>query len=125
MAKRSAKLAATGLALGAALALLGTAQGAHAAAQGVSTTVQAGSNIRTGPTTNSEVLGTTLSESVGAIACYQRGQYVKAGGYGTDVWYYGNVFEHGRDWAPAYLHVWVWGGNVNVGADPGHGIDPC
>ncbi|MER5216678.1 hypothetical protein ABT063_40645 [Streptomyces sp. NPDC002838] len=125
MGKRSTRLAATGLALGAALSLLGTAGSAHAAEQGRDTTVQAGSNIRAGATTTSRYLGTTKSESVGAISCYTYGQYVRVGSYGTDVWYFGNVFDEGSNPPHAYLNVWVWGGNVNVGADPAPGIPRC
>ncbi|MGW7195677.1 hypothetical protein [Streptomyces chryseus] len=125
MVKRSARLAATGLALGAALSLLGTAGSAQAAAQARETTVQAGSNIRAAATTNSRLLGTTKSESVGSISCYTRGQRVTVGGYTTDVWYFGNVFDEGSNPPHAYLNVWAWGGNVNVGADPAPDIPRC
>jgi hypothetical protein len=125
MAKRSTKMAVTGLALGAALSLLGTAGSAEAAAQGASTTVQAGSNIRAAATTNSRLVGTTEFKSVGSISCYTYGQYVKVGNYGTDVWYFGNVFDDEGTQGHAYIGVWVWGGNVNVGADPAPGIDRC
>ncbi|GKQ37428.1 hypothetical protein [Streptomyces sp. A012304] len=147
MAKRSAKLAATGLALGAALSLLGTAQSAPAAAQGVSTTAQAipaapggaqaapaatadyaatvqvNSNLRAAPYTNSRIWGTTTEESEAGIACYTRAQRVTAGGYTTDVWYFGQVIDYRA--GHTYNHVWVWGGNVNVGADPAPGIPAC
>ncbi|MGW0719282.1 hypothetical protein ACWD3K_31710 [Streptomyces sp. NPDC002778] len=124
MAMRS-KLAAVGLALGAAVSLLGTAGSAEAAAQGVNTTVQAGSNIREAATTNSRLVGTTEYLSTAYIHCYTRGQHVTVGNYGTNVWYYGNVFDD--DAAPAhfYKNVWLWGGNVNVGTDPSPDVAPC
>ncbi|MFF3381134.1 hypothetical protein ACFYXF_50330 [Streptomyces sp. NPDC002680] len=125
MAKRSTRLAATGLALGAALSLLGTAGSAEAAAQAVNTTVQAHSNIREAATTNSRLVGTTQFESVAYIRCYTRGQYVKVGNYGTNVWYFGNAFDDDASPAHAYLNVWMWGGNVNVGADPSPEVEPC
>ncbi len=121
MAMRSTRTAITGFALGAALSLLGTVGSAHAAVQGATTTVQANSNLRGGASSNSEYFGTTRVEAEAAISCFTYGQYVKVGNYGTDVWYQGNVFEPTH----AYLHVWIWGGNVNVGADPAPGIDHC
>lgn len=124
MAKRS-KLAAVGLALGAALSLLGTADSAEAAAQGVSTTVQAGSNLREGATTNSRLVGTTEFKSKAFIKCYTRGQYVTVGNYGTDVWYLGYVDDYAATPPHSYYNVWVWGGNVNVGADPSPEVAPC
>ncbi|MEV7995135.1 hypothetical protein AB0O67_25495 [Streptomyces sp. NPDC086077] len=125
MAKRSTRLASVGLALGAALSLLGTSGSAEAAAQGVNTTVQAGSNIRAGATTNSRLVGTTEFLSTAYIECHTRGQYVKVGNYGTNVWYYGNVFDDDATPAHFYGDVWVWGGNVNVGADPSPDVAPC
>ncbi|MFD3333059.1 hypothetical protein ACFWV1_10465 [Streptomyces sp. NPDC058700] len=125
MAKRSTRLTAVGLALGAAVSLLGAAGSAEAAAQGVNTTVQAGSNIRAAATTNSRLVGTTEFLSTAYMECYTRGQYVRVGNYGTDVWYYGNVFDDDATPAHSYGDVWVWGGNVNVGADPAPGIPRC
>ncbi|MDT9680740.1 hypothetical protein RND61_01350 [Streptomyces sp. TRM76323] len=125
MVRRSAGLAAVGLTLGAALSPLATAGGAHAAAQGVNTTVQAGSNIRAAATTNSRHLGTTRSVSTAAIQCHTRGQYVKVGAYGTEVWYFGNVFDDTPGSPHGYIGVWVWGGNVNVGADPHPDVPRC
>ncbi|MFD3808909.1 hypothetical protein ACFWTC_36335 [Streptomyces sp. NPDC058619] len=125
MAKQSTRLAATGLALGATVSLLGAAGSALASAQAVNTTVQARSNIREAATTNSRLVGTTQFQSTAYVRCYKRGQYVKVGNYGTDVWYFGNVFDDDATPAHAYLNVWMWGGNVNVGADPSPEVSPC
>ncbi|SNX58338.1 hypothetical protein SAMN06272735_2828 [Streptomyces sp. TLI_55] len=125
MAKRSTRLAATGLALGAALSLLGTAGSAEATAQSINTTIQGGSNLREAATTNSGLVGTTTSTSKAFIRCYTRGQYVEAGGYGTDVWYFGYVDDYSATPPHSYYDVWVWGGNVNVGADPSPQLSPC
>ncbi|MDX3453154.1 hypothetical protein PV396_14540 [Streptomyces sp. ME02-8801-2C] len=124
MAKTSTRLAATGLALGAALTLLGTAGTAHAAAQ-TSATVQPNSNLRTEPSTNSRIRGTTTSQAEMHIKCFKHAQYVQVGNYGTDVWYYGHVDDRGTNPPTWYYDPWVWGGNVNVGADPAPGIPPC
>ncbi len=124
MAKRS-KPAAVGLALGAALSLLGTAGSAEAATRSVNTTVQAGSNLREGATTNSGLIGTTKFKSKAFIKCYTRGQYVTVGNYGTDVWYFGYVDDYAATPPHSYYNVWVWGGNVNVGADPSPDVAPC
>ncbi|MER7664242.1 MULTISPECIES: hypothetical protein [unclassified Streptomyces] len=126
MTTRTAQLAAAGLALGAALTLLGsagTAQAAGTRVTGTPTTVQAHSNIRDAPTTNSRLMGTTTRETEAGVECYQRGQRVTAGGYTTDVWYFGTVIDY--DIGHIYSSAWVWGGNVNVGRDPGAGIPPC
>ncbi|MER7575764.1 hypothetical protein [Streptomyces sp. NPDC126514] len=126
MAKRS-KLAAVGLALGAAVSLLGTVGNAEAeaAAQGVGTTIQAGSNLRAAATTNSQLAGTTVAQSKAYIKCYMRGQYVTVGNYGTNVWYMGYVDDYTAKPPVSYYDVWVWGGNVNVGADPSPEVAPC
>ncbi|MEU6229539.1 hypothetical protein [Streptomyces sp. NPDC047042] len=119
----STRLAATGLALGAALSL-GTAGSAEAAsADPRAVTVQPNSNLRSAPNTSSRIWGTTTKETEGGVECYTRGQYVKVGNYGTDVWYYGTVIDY--DIGHIYNNVWMWGGNVNVGADPAPGIAPC
>ncbi|MCX5582713.1 hypothetical protein ACFV0H_00215 [Streptomyces erythrochromogenes] len=126
MAKRSTRFAATGLALGAALSLLGTAGAAEAAPSGTSgyaATVQAHSNLRDAPRTNSRIWGTTTKVTEAGVACYTRGQRVTAGGYTTDVWYFGTVIDY--DIGHIYSNVWMWGGNVNVGADPAPGIPGC
>ncbi|MGW5640315.1 hypothetical protein [Streptomyces sp. NPDC003832] len=124
MAKRSTRLAATGLALGAALSVLGATGSAQATAQSVNTTVQPGSNMREAATTNSRLVGTTQFRSAAFIRCYTHGQYAKVGNYGTDVWYYGNVTD-GTSSPTVYYNVWLWGGNVNVGTDPSPEVSPC
>ncbi|GAA3883013.1 hypothetical protein GCM10023084_39880 [Streptomyces lacrimifluminis] len=125
MAKTSTRLAAMGLALGAALTLLGTTGSAHAAAQASGTTLQPNSNVRAEPNTSSRVLGTTTSQALMYIVCFKHAQYVKVGNYGTDVWYYGDVDDRGTNPMTWYHNPWVWGGNVNVGADPAPGIREC
>ncbi|GFN00202.1 hypothetical protein Sfulv_50120 [Streptomyces fulvorobeus] len=118
--------AAAGLALGAALSLLGTtgtAQAAPSSADGYAATVQANSNLRDAPNTSSRIWGTTTKVTEAGIACYTRGQYVQVGSYGTNVWYYGTVIDY--DIGHIYSNVWMWGGNVNVGADPAPGIPGC
>lgn len=125
MARTSTRLAATGLALGAALSLLGMTGSAHAVAQ-VSATVQAGSNLRAEPDTNSRVRGTTTSQAqMHHIKCFKYSQYVQVGNYGTNVWYYGHVDDRGTTPTTWYYDAWVWGGNVNVGADPASGVPQC
>ena len=126
MTKRSVSNAAAGLVLGVAVSLLGTAGTAEAAPSGSSgyaTSVQANSNLRNGPYTNSRIWGTTTKVTEAGVECDTRGQYVKVGNYGTDVWYYGPVIDY--DIGHIYNNVWMWGGNVNVGADPAPGIPSC
>ncbi|WP_420081880.1 hypothetical protein ACN6AT_33005 [Streptomyces sp. JL4002] len=126
MGKRSTGLVATGLALGAALSLLGaagTAAAAQAGTSGHATTVQAHSNLRAAPNTGSRIWGTTTKVTEAGVECYARGQRVTAGGYTTDVWYRGTVIDY--DIGHIYSNVWMWGGNVNVGADPAPGIPLC
>lgn len=124
--KRSRSTAATGLVLGAALSLLGaagTAEAAPTGTTGYATTVQAHSNLREQPNTSSYIWGTTTKVTEAGVECYTLGQYVKVGTYGTNVWYYGTVIDY--DIGHIYSNVWMWGGNVNVGADPAPGIPRC
>lgn len=126
MAKTSTRLAATGLVLGVAASLLGiagTAEAAPSGTNGYAATVQPRSNLRDAPNTSSRIWYTTPKELEAGIECYTRGQYVKVGNYGTDVWYKGTVIDY--DFGHWFSNVWMWGGNVNVGADPAPGIDPC
>ncbi|WP_189148859.1 hypothetical protein [Streptomyces lacrimifluminis] len=86
-------------------------------------TVQPNSNLREAPNTSSRIVRTTIRELEGGIECYTRGQYVKVGNHGTNVRYLGTVLETGIG---QFLNdVWMWGGNVNVGADPAPGIPVC
>ncbi|WP_369037571.1 MULTISPECIES: hypothetical protein [Streptomyces] len=122
MAKRSTRLTAMGLVLGAALSVLGTAGTAEAAPSGSSgyaTTVQANSNVRSGPFLASQIHGTTTKVTGAGIDCRLDGDPVTVGGYTTNVWYRGTVNGYN------YSNAWVWGGNVNVGADPAPGIPGC
>ncbi|MGW3644983.1 hypothetical protein [Streptomyces sp. NPDC000878] len=122
MTRRSVSTAAAGLALGAALSLLGTAGTAEAAptgANGYATTVQANSNVRSGPFLAAQIYGTTTQVTGASIDCWLDGDRVTVGGYTTNVWYRGTV--NGYD----YSNAWIWGGNVNVGADPAPGIRGC
>lgn len=126
MAKTSTGLAATGLALGVAVSLLGTAGTAQAAptgTNGYATTVQAHSNLRDAPHTSSRIWGTTTKVTEAGVECYKIGQSVTAGGYTTAVWYFGTVIDY--DIGHIYSNVWMWGGNVNVGTDPAEGIPRC
>ncbi|MFJ2594183.1 hypothetical protein [Streptomyces erythrochromogenes] len=105
------RFAATGLALGAALFLLGTAGTAEAAPSGTNghaATAQANSNLRDAPGTNSRIRGTTTGVTEAGIACYTRGQRVTAGGCTTDVWCFGTVIDY--DIGHIYSNVWMWGG---------------
>ncbi|MFF7203708.1 hypothetical protein [Streptomyces sp. NPDC008141] len=123
---RSARLAAAGPALGAALSLhgaTGTAQATGTRVTGTATTVQAHSTIRDAPTTSSRLMGTTTRETEAGVECYQRGRRVTAGGYTTDVRYFGTVLDYGI--GHICSSAWVRGGNVNVGRDPGAGIPCC
>ncbi|SNX58337.1 hypothetical protein SAMN06272735_2827 [Streptomyces sp. TLI_55] len=127
MTKRGRAAVATGLALGAALSLLGAAGTAEAAPSGTgdvrATTVQAHSNLRDAPRTSGRLLHTTTEETEAGILCYSRGERVTAGGYTTDVWYYGQVVDYAA--GQVFNGVYVWGGNVNVGTDPAAGIELC
>ncbi|MFF6784707.1 hypothetical protein [Streptomyces sp. NPDC012510] len=127
MTKRSRTTVATGLALGATLSLLGAAGSAGAAPSGTddvrAATVQANSNLRDAPRTSGRLLHTTTEESEAGILCYTRGERVTVGGYTTNVWYHGQVVDYGA--GQIFNSVFVWGGNVNVGADPAPGIEPC
>jgi hypothetical protein len=118
---------AAGLVLGVAVSLRGTAGTAEAAPTDTigyyPTTVQANSNLRDAPNTSGRIWHTTTRETEGGVECYTRGQYVKVGNYGTNVWYYGTVVDY--DIGQIFGDVWVWGGNVNVGADPAPGIPGC
>ncbi|WP_149180016.1 hypothetical protein [Streptomyces sp. TRM49041] len=127
MSQRSARLAAAGLAAGAALTLLGTAGTAHADASRFYVSLQTHSNVRTAATTNSRIVlntGSVKDRYYMDGICYVRGQYVKVGTYGTDVWYRGHVVDGVDVMQPTRHNVWVWGGNVNIGKDPS-GVGPC
>ncbi|MFJ2263669.1 hypothetical protein ACIOKD_36155 [Streptomyces sp. NPDC087844] len=117
--------AAACVAAGAALAVLCSAGTAHA---GFYVSLQTHSNVRPAPHTNS---GTVVN--TGAVkdrfyldgVCYSRGQYIKSGGYGTDVWYRGSVHDSVDLTTGPYNDVWVWGGNVDIGRDPSDSVRPC
>lgn len=122
MTKRSVSTAAAGLVLGVAVSLLGTAGTAEAApsgASGYATTVQPNSNVRSGPFTVAKIYGTTTKVTEASIDCWLDGDTVTVGGYTTKVWYRGTVQGYSGS------NMWVWGGNVNVGADPAPGIRGC
>ncbi|MGW0719284.1 hypothetical protein ACWD3K_31720 [Streptomyces sp. NPDC002778] len=122
MTRRSVSTGAAGLALGVAVSTLGIAGTAEAAPTGTSgyaTTVQANSNVRSGPFTRALIYGTTSQVTPASIDCWLDGDRVTAGGYTTNVWYRGTVQGYDRS------NAWVWGGNVNVGADPAPGIPGC
>ncbi|MEU6229540.1 hypothetical protein [Streptomyces sp. NPDC047042] len=121
MTRRSVSTAAAGLVLGAVVSLLGTAGTAEAAPSSTPrlTTVQANSNLRGGPSSKEVLVGTTTKLTKAAIDCWLPGEQVTAGGYTTNVWYRGVVGGY------ELMNVWVWGGNVNVGADPAPGIPNC
>ncbi|MDX3453155.1 hypothetical protein PV396_14545 [Streptomyces sp. ME02-8801-2C] len=125
MTRRSVSTAVAGLVFGVAASLLGAAGVAEAApsASPTATTVQARSNLRDAPNTSSRIWYTTPQELEAGVECFKYGQYVKVGNYGTDVWYRGTVIDY--DLGQIFSNVWMWGGNVNVGADPAPGINPC
>ncbi|THA76806.1 hypothetical protein [Streptomyces sp. A0592] len=122
MTRRIMPTAAAGLVLGTALSLLaavGAAEAAPSGTSGYATTVQAKSNVRSGPFLAAQIHGTTTKVTAASIDCWLDGDTVTAGGYTTNVWYRGTVAGYNRN------NAWVWGGNVNVGADPAPGIPGC
>jgi hypothetical protein len=126
MSQRSTRLAAAGLAAGAALTLFASSGTAHAGASGFYVSLQAHSNVRTAPNTQNVPTvntGPTADRYYIDGVCYSHGQRVTAGGYTTDVWYKGTVFDGATP--NQYYNAWVWGGNVNVGKDPSDSVDPC
>lgn len=98
--------------------LLAVPAAAHA---DVFTTVDANSNIRTGPYTSSHIAGTTRALSDIDIICYKRGTYVNQGGYHTNVWYKGIITDGDR----TYYDLYVWAGVVNTHSDPAPGVPLC
>ena len=120
---------AAGLAGGAALALLASAGVAVASPYGLYgfyVSLQPGSNIRSMPNTHSTILGNTgptPNRYYQNGVCYVRGETVTVGGYTTNVWYHGDVFD-GMS-SVQHPSAYVWGGNVNVGQDPSDSVDHC
>ncbi|GAA4933095.1 hypothetical protein ACFPM3_04290 [Streptomyces coeruleoprunus] len=128
MSQRTIRLATAGLAAGAALALFGASGTAHAGAAGFYVSLQTHSNVRAAATTNSSLIlntGSTKDRYYLDGVCYARGQYVKVGSYGTDVWYKGHVHDGVDVTQPVRHNVWVWGGNVNIGKDPSDSVGRC
>ncbi|WP_175411167.1 hypothetical protein [Streptomyces sp. TRM64462] len=126
--RRAVRLGTAGLAAGAALALCGSAGTAHAGAAGFYVSLQTHSNVREAATTNSKLIlntGSVKDRYYMDGLCYVHGQYVKAGSYGTDVWYKGHVVDGVDVMQPTRHNVWVWGGNVNIGKDPSDSVDRC
>jgi uncharacterized protein YraI len=109
------------LAAGTAAMALSATLLAPAAHADVFTTVDAHSNIRTGPYTSSHIVGTTRALSDIDIICYKRGTDVNSGGYHTDVWYKGII----TDGDHVYSDFYTWGGNVNTSHDPASGVPHC
>ncbi|MFG2133550.1 hypothetical protein ACGFNV_38120 [Streptomyces sp. NPDC048751] len=127
MSPRRTRLAAAGLAAGAALSLFASTGTAQAGISGFYVSLQTNSNIRSAPNTqNAPILNTGSIKDRYYLdgVCYVHGQPVTAGGYTTDVWYYGTVFD-GVDVFKTYRNVWAWGGNVNIGKDPSDSVDEC
>ncbi|MFF3334057.1 hypothetical protein ACFYWX_31650 [Streptomyces sp. NPDC002888] len=127
MPPRRTRLAAASLAAGAALSLFAATGTAQAGASGFYVSLQTNSNVRTAPhTQNVPVVntGSTRDRYYLDGVCYVHGQRVTAGGYTTDVWYYGTVHD-GADPFKTYRNVWAWGGNVNIGQDPSDSVDVC
>ncbi|MER7660677.1 MULTISPECIES: hypothetical protein [unclassified Streptomyces] len=127
MPRNRTRLAAAGLALVGAATMTGVAAGtAHAGASGFYVSLQPNSNIRTGPFVAAGVVantGPTVDRFYMDGVCYLEGDRVTAGGYTTDIWYRGTVFDSA---SPAtYRTAWVWGGNVNVGKDPADSVEWC
>ncbi|WP_316764821.1 hypothetical protein [Streptomyces herbicida] len=96
-----------------------------AAADGIETTVDGGSNLRGGPHLNSHLVGTTKGNSSFAVQCYERGDYYNDGKHHTDVWYYGTVIDTHDNPDHVYYDVYSWGGNVNTRHDPPTGLSRC
>ncbi|MEU2118037.1 hypothetical protein ABZ567_20890 [Streptomyces sp. NPDC016459] len=120
MSQLTVRRALAGAAAGAALVMSGATGTAHAGTSNFYVSLQTNSNVRTAPTTSSTLVlntGSTVARYYMDGLCYVRGQYVRIGTYGTDVWYHGHVVD-GRMAEPTRHHVYVWGGNVNVGDDP-------
>ncbi|MFI9152557.1 hypothetical protein [Streptomyces sp. NPDC053367] len=125
MSLLSTRVAAAGIAAGAAFALFASAGAAEARPDGFYVSLQPNSNVRTAPTTQSQIrvnTGPTVDRYYIEGLCYVYGETVTAGGYTTAVWYKGHVFD---SLGPQYSNSYVWGGNVNVGADPSDSVDPC
>ncbi|MFD7303077.1 MULTISPECIES: hypothetical protein [Streptomyces] len=126
MSLLSTRVTAAGVAAGAALSLFASAGTAEARPDGFYVSLQPNSNVRSAANTQSRIAvntGPTVDRYYMDGICYVYGQTVTAGGYTTSVWYYGNVFD-GMGSAQ-YAGVYVWGGNVNIGADPSDSVDPC
>ncbi|MFD7436430.1 hypothetical protein [Streptomyces sp. NPDC059861] len=128
MSQRSTRLAAAGLAAGAALTLFAATGTAHAGAAGFYVSLQTNSNVRSAPGTQNVPLlntGSTRDRYYMDGVCYVHGQPVTAGGYHTDVWYRGTVHDSVDLSKGPYRNVWAWGGNVNVGKDPADSVGVC
>ncbi|WP_413760737.1 hypothetical protein [Streptomyces sp. MMBL 11-3] len=126
MSLLSTRFAAACVAAGAALTLFVSAGAAEARPSGFYVSLQPGSNIRSAPNTQGSALGNTgptVDRYYQNGVCYVRGETVTAGGYTTNVWYYGDVFDgmSSTRYSPAY----VWGGNVNIGEDPSDSVGLC
>ncbi|MFJ4617021.1 hypothetical protein [Streptomyces sp. NPDC088812] len=124
-ARGRGRTAAVGVAAGAALAVLCAAGTAHAHFY---VSLQTYSNVRSAPNTGGGVVVNTGSIRERFYldgVCYTRGQYIKSGGYGTDVWYHGSVHDSVDLTVGPYNNVWVWGGNVDIGRDPADSVRPC
>jgi hypothetical protein len=125
MSLLSTRVAAAGTAAGAALTLFASAGAAEARPDAFYVSLQPYSNVRTAPNTQSQVrvnTGPTVGRYEIYGICYVYGETVTADGYTTAVWYAGNIYD--REGAQ-YNGYYVWGGNVNVGADPAPSVDPC
>ncbi|MCL7427157.1 hypothetical protein [Streptomyces sp. YS415] len=125
MSLLSTRVAAVGIAAGAAFTLLASATAAEARPDAFHVSLQPNSNVRTAPNTQSQVrvnTGPTVDRFEMYGICYVYGETVTAGGYTTAVWYAGNIYD---SQGGQYNGYYVWGGNVNVGTDPADSVDPC
>ncbi|MFF3334058.1 hypothetical protein ACFYWX_31655 [Streptomyces sp. NPDC002888] len=127
MAKHHHRTAAVTLALGGVLTLTALGTGtAQARADGVVATLQTHSNVRDLASSRGDLLvntGSAPGRFSQDILCWYPGERVTAGGYTTNVWYWGDVTDSAT--GRLYEGAWVWGGNVNVGADPSPLVKEC
>ncbi|RCH64878.1 hypothetical protein DT019_30220 [Streptomyces sp. SDr-06] len=114
--------AAAGLLL--ALSASGSALAAPAnATYSYTSSVDANSSLRIGPSTTLQRVGITTAKDPVQIDCYYHGTDVNSGGHHTDVWYRMSRVTDPR--LGTRYDAWSWGGNVNTPHDPPAGMPEC
>ncbi|MBD0742412.1 hypothetical protein [Streptomyces sp. CBMA152] len=93
------------------------------AAYSYSSTIDANSSLREGPSTILKRLGVTTAKDPVRIDCYYHGGDVNSGGYHTDVWYRMSRVTDPR--LGTVEDAWSWAGNVNTPHDPPAGMPKC